>query len=178
MRPPAPPRVPGGARCRCAECIAPRRGRGEGARLQVLTLRQPWAALVACGAKRYETRSWATRHRGPLAIHASARWRAADRALLALEPWRSALGPAPGAGVDLPLGRVLAVVQLTACVPTASLAPGCPESVFGDFSPGRWAWRLEGVRLLEPPLPARGRLGLWSLDLAAEGGSRSVLVGQ
>lgn len=178
MGPPAPPRVPGGgAGCRGAECIAPRRRRGEGARLQAITLRQPWAALVACGAKRYETRSWATRHRGPLAIHASARWRAADRALLASEPWRSALGPAPGAGVDLPLGRVLAVVQLTACVPTASLAPGYPESVFGDFAPGRWAWRLEGVRLLEPPLPARGRLGLWSLDLAAEergGGGASV----
>jgi hypothetical protein len=37
-----------------------------------LTLTQPWATLVAIGAKRIETRSWPTRYRGLLAIHAGA----------------------------------------------------------------------------------------------------------
>jgi hypothetical protein len=39
--------------------------------MKVLTLTQPWATLVAIGAKRIETRSWSTNYRGPLAIHAA-----------------------------------------------------------------------------------------------------------
>ncbi len=39
--------------------------------MKCLTLWQPWATLVAVGAKQFETRSWPCHHRGPLAIHAS-----------------------------------------------------------------------------------------------------------
>ncbi len=39
--------------------------------MKAISLLQPWATLVAIGAKRIETRSWATNYRGPLAIHAS-----------------------------------------------------------------------------------------------------------
>ena len=40
--------------------------------MRVLTLHQPWASLVAVGAKCFETRSWRTHYRGELAIHAGA----------------------------------------------------------------------------------------------------------
>jgi len=39
--------------------------------MKAISLWQPWASLVACGAKRFETRSWPTRYRGPLLIHAA-----------------------------------------------------------------------------------------------------------
>lgn len=39
--------------------------------MKAITLTQPWATLVAIGAKQIETRSWATAYRGPLAIHAA-----------------------------------------------------------------------------------------------------------
>ena len=39
--------------------------------MKALTIHQPWASLLARGAKRFETRSWATNYRGPIAIHAS-----------------------------------------------------------------------------------------------------------
>lgn len=39
--------------------------------MKALTIWQPWASLIACGAKRYETRSWATKYRGAIAIHAA-----------------------------------------------------------------------------------------------------------
>ena len=48
---------------------APRRRRT----VKVLTIRQPWALLVALGVKTIETRSWSTKYRGPLTIHAGAR---------------------------------------------------------------------------------------------------------
>jgi hypothetical protein len=38
--------------------------------IPVLTLHQPWASLIALGVKTIETRSWSTKYRGPLAIHA------------------------------------------------------------------------------------------------------------
>lgn len=41
--------------------------------MKVLTLWQPWADLIAIGAKTIETRGWSTNHRGPIAIHAAKR---------------------------------------------------------------------------------------------------------
>lgn len=38
--------------------------------MKAITLYQPWASLVAVGAKPFETRGWGTSHRGELAIHA------------------------------------------------------------------------------------------------------------
>lgn len=38
--------------------------------MKALTIRQPWASLVAVGAKTIETRGFATSYRGPLLIHA------------------------------------------------------------------------------------------------------------
>lgn len=39
--------------------------------MRCISLHQPWASLIALGAKRIETRSWDTSYRGPLAIHAA-----------------------------------------------------------------------------------------------------------
>ncbi len=39
--------------------------------MKALSLTQPWAALVTIGAKKIETRSWATPYRGRLLIHAA-----------------------------------------------------------------------------------------------------------
>jgi hypothetical protein len=131
--------------------------------MKCLTLMQPWATLIAAGAKRVETRSWATAYRGPLAIHASARLPAATRMLFAQEPFASAFREA---GIlrpeDFPLGKVLAVCRLVDCQRiTVESRPEEPEASFGDYTPGRWAWLLEDVEVLRGPVAARGRLGLW-----------------
>lgn len=36
--------------------------------MKAITIWQPWASLAAIKKKRYETRSWATRYRGPIAV--------------------------------------------------------------------------------------------------------------
>lgn len=38
--------------------------------MKAITIQQPWASLIASGDKKYETRSWNTKYRGPIAIHA------------------------------------------------------------------------------------------------------------
>jgi hypothetical protein len=44
---------------------------GSSGSMKVLTLHQPYASLIALGVKSIETRSWSTKYRGPLAIHAA-----------------------------------------------------------------------------------------------------------
>lgn len=38
--------------------------------LKAISILQPRASLIACGAKKIETRGWSTSYRGPIAIHA------------------------------------------------------------------------------------------------------------
>ena len=38
--------------------------------MKVLTIKQPWATLIMQGDKKYEFRSWKTKYRGEIYIHA------------------------------------------------------------------------------------------------------------
>lgn len=71
--------------------------------MKALSLTQPWATLVAIGAKRLETRSWSTTYRGPLAIHAAKRFPRNCQELVLHEPFASALD-----GIPLPTGVIIA----------------------------------------------------------------------
>lgn len=130
-----------------------------------LTLAQPWASLVAIGAKQIETRSWTTAYRGLLAIHAAKHVPSSSRSLLDREPLRSAL-LRNGLRGDrtLPRGAVVAVACLVDVAPTETAradAVARGELHLGDFAPGRYAWYLDQVRRLPTPIPCRGALGLW-----------------
>jgi len=52
--------------------------------VKAITIREPWATLVAIGAKQIETRSWPTSYRGPIAIHAAKGMSADDQVILAM----------------------------------------------------------------------------------------------
>jgi len=127
--------------------------------MKAITLTQPWATLIAIGAKQIETRSWRTFYRGPLAIHAGK----------TLPAWqfRSVL-EAYGihSFMDLPLGVVVATCTLVRIVRIyPDNTPPKPEFYYGDYTPGRWAWYLSDVKPLAVPVPARGSLGLWEVNL-------------
>ena len=123
--------------------------------MKAITLTQPWATLIAIGAKRIETRSWRTNYRGPLAIHAS-------KALPAYQ-FRSVLEAHGFHGFyDLPFGNIVATCELIDCVQiTPDNVPPAPEFYYGDYTAGRWAWHLSNVIALAKPIPAKGSLGLW-----------------
>lgn len=42
--------------------------------MKTLTVKQPWASLIVSGIKDIENRTWATKYRGPVLIHASAKY--------------------------------------------------------------------------------------------------------
>ena len=142
---------------------------------------QPWASLVAIGENRIETRSWGTRYRGPLAIHAAKAFPADARELCRRRPYRAVLARhGYTSAADLPLGSVIAVAELANVVAfdrdslrktrEASRRGLLPEheADFGDFSPGRFGFVLHDVRRLAVPVPARGMLGLWTVPVEVE----------
>src|SRR6266850_2664278 len=109
--------------------------------MKAISLTQPWAALVAIGAKRYETRSWRTEFRDRLIIHASKGFPRWARECCEEPVFKEALAQA---GYDrwqsLPVGAILGSVWLLDCVPTESVQVDDREREFGDYEPGRWAW--------------------------------------
>ena len=139
--------------------------------VKALTLTQPWATLVAAGEKKIETRSWATHYRGPIAIHAAKNYPTCARDLAMKPPFAAALHRTFGADAPaLPLGAVVAVVELTDCVRIESPLPpwtpqaGSDEYAFGSYSVGRFMFRFTAILPLTESLPARGALGIWEWD--------------
>ena len=135
--------------------------------VRCLSLTQPYATLISLGVKCIETRSWQTPYRGRLAIHAAKDFPKDARAMCLKEPFKRVL---MAAGIeslaDLPLGALLATVQLVDCVPTGKVRSqlSSEEYAFGDYSAGRFAWLLGDVQRLAVPVPARGALRLWTVD--------------
>lgn len=149
--------------------------------MTTLSLWEPWATLMAIDAKRYETRSWHTPYRGPLLIHAAKKWDVELNDLCDKEPFRTALRAAgyergPQFRYTLPLGYLLGVVDLVDCRRTDDVRRGLSdrERAFGDYGPGRFAWKTQNVRRFAQPIPCVGSQGLFALtaernkvDLAA-----------
>lgn len=154
--------------------------------MRCLTLTQPWASLVAVGAKRIETRSWRTSYRGPLAIHAAKGFPGEAKRFCEAKIVQEALGWTPfdfwvrdGQIKTLPLGCVIATCDVIDCrwivedpnrrflmAPDSYMvAPPAPELYFGNYEPGRYGWFLENVKMLPEPIPAKGALSLWEWEV-------------
>lgn len=120
--------------------------------MKVLTIKQPWAWLIAQGFKDVENRTWQTSYRGPLAIHVGKSEDVMkDKAIL---NWIE------GKGISLcpsftqmrsQMGHIIAVVKLTDIVQDSS-------SIWAID--GQFHWEIENVQLINP-IPAKGKLGLW-----------------
>jgi ASCH domain. len=156
--------------------------------VRAITLTQPYATLIAIGAKHIETRSWATSYRGPLAIHAGkglspVGGRAGLYDLAFSDPdgyFYPALHQTNVFCIDdLPRGAIVATCDLVDCVPTTYVKTvkvlhyerqklqwlwTVEEKAFGDYADGRWAWLLANITPLAEPIPARGALSLWTWD--------------
>jgi hypothetical protein len=137
--------------------------------LRALTLRQPFAGLVAAGLKLVENRGFAPSWRGPFAIHSA---KAVD--------WPE-MQHQITAGVVAPftvLGAVLAVADLVDRheADQDSTVPCC-----APFGLRTWNDKpaqhliLANIRQLEQPVECRGQLGFWPLPADVEQAVRAQL---
>ena len=125
--------------------------------MKALTVLQPWAWAIMDGRKRVENRSWRTRHRGPLLIHAGKgrRWFRDSRELPD--------GSNHPSAVDLSYGAILGIVQIVDCVPVA-------EKADDPFASGPWCFVLEKPEKFEQPIACLGTQMLWTF----RGGNRQM----
>lgn len=154
--------------------------------MPAITLWEPWATLVAIGAKPIEWRGWAAPHafRGRrIAIHAGARpVRKAEVAELILglreadgRDWGTALIPEIAlpflerlhqAPRSLPLSHIVCTALLgeprRAEDLVRELYVGRPQADSDRIDHSKWGWPLIDVVALTPPVPARGAQGFWN----------------
>lgn len=117
--------------------------------MKCLSVRQPWANIIAAGTKTIETRSWWTKYRGPLLI-ASCK--------------KPAIEPA---------GKILAIVTLTAC---RLMSPRDKEAACCDYIPGWYSWVFSKIYKLQDPQPVKGSQGIYNVDWPAIAAARGVYV--
>ena len=137
--------------------------------MKAITLWQPWCSLLAIGPKKYETRSWKTKHRGWIAIHAALRFdRLITDAHQRFEKELKEMGIEPI--FNTPRGAVVAVAKLTQIVFCGSTFPllikdRAPEILkYGDYSQGRYAWIFSEIIPVEPAIPATGGQRIWNWE--------------
>lgn len=151
--------------------------------VKAATIQQPFASLFVSGTKLYETRSWVTKYRGPVAIHAAAGMRSKKALLKDFPGIFEAAGMTYEEMQALPRGCVLATAELVniwrICNDGHMLRPVneldtdpwtdfvCPtvqETRLGFWKDGYFAWEFENVKPLATPIPAKGQLGLWNWE--------------
>jgi hypothetical protein len=125
--------------------------------MRALSLTNPWAVGVRDKLKHWETRSWPTKVRGEIAIHAAK----------GFPGWARDFAASQSIAI-LPeeLGAIVCVATLTDCLPTETVVQMIDEREkrWGDYSAGRYAYKLENIRVLHKPVKCAGALGFWVVD--------------
>lgn len=105
---------------------------------KAISLKQPWANLVASGKKTIETRKWSTRYRGDLVICSSQNPK--------IEPY----------------GKALCIIELYDIKP---MAKEYEKKACIKTYPRAYAWFLRNLRPISPPIRVKGSLGIFNLKL-------------
>ncbi len=132
--------------------------------MKVLSIKEPFASLVALGIKKIETRSWKTNYRGEIYIHASLtknviKDKKREEKLLSLLP----------DNYDFKQGNIICKAYLKDCIYMDeefinNIKKDETEYLCGHYEIGRYAWVLEDIELLNEEISAKGKLGIWNFS--------------
>lgn len=120
--------------------------------MKVITLYQPWASAIPEGWKLHETRSWSTTYRGPILIHAALQNGITNAEIhrKATEAFEVSGVPPPEVWPKFPRGMVVAIARLVHVGRVEHVGEISPlDRAFGDYSSGRFAWKLEDVKRIK-----------------------------
>lgn len=125
--------------------------------MKAITLKQPWASLVANGYKLYEFRSWKTNYRGDILIHAG---KGID--VQAMEKVKEL-------DLEYPSSQILAIVCIEDCI---KLDDEINEKIYMDNpliyenkNRTGYAWKLSNIRKIDCNDIVNGKQGFWNYDL-------------
>lgn len=127
--------------------------------MKALTIKQPWATLIMQGDKRFEFRSWQTKYRGDLLIHAG---KGIDKeAMKRLEKYLPK---------ELPYGKILGKVKLVDCIKMSTefkeLLLKENRDIYTKSSfQENYGWQVSDVEVFENPIDVKGHLSLWEYNM-------------
>ena len=130
--------------------------------MKVLSIKEPFATLIANNKKKIETRSWKTNYRGILYIHAS-------KSIMS-KKYKSRKELMDVLGNDeLNYSKIICKCNLVDCVYMdedflKSIKNNRQEYICGEYSIGRYAWILDDIEILDNPIIASGKLGIWNYE--------------
>lgn len=126
--------------------------------MKVITIKQPWATLIAKGYKEYEFRTWKTKYRGEILIHAG---KGIDK---------KAMARFENLKLEYPIGCIITKAQITDCIPIdddfrKKVLPKNPN-VYKGLNKTEWkgyGFKIENVEEIET-IEINGKLSLWEYD--------------
>lgn len=127
--------------------------------MKALTICQPYCELILRGEKRVENRTWPTRHRGLMYIHAGK-----NRSWLT----DNDLERFP----HMPFGAVVGIVNIVDCITLESIESGAHDKTFPwlrshEHANGPWCWIINDKVTPIGPWSYRGKQGLFEIEDAA-----------
>lgn len=160
---------------------------------KAISIIQPWASLTLTtdenkkALKRIETRSWNTKHRGMLFIHASSKKIKLEAGMFDLVDHMERTGFMENYS-ELPYMAIIGMVNLDWIIPTSNInvsddlyqqsmltnsdnskftgniaTISKQEYSFGDYSPNRFGWVFSDPILFKEPIPCKGQLSIWNV---------------
>ncbi|MEG1009492.1 MAG: ASCH domain-containing protein [Bacilli bacterium] len=121
--------------------------------MRVITLKQPWATLVAEGFKIYEFRNMNYSYRGKILIHAG---KGVDKD--ALETFKHL-------NLNFPQSKIIAEVEIVDCIKINdkfnNYIIGLNSVVYGNKKRNGYAWKLDNVRKINSKKSISGKQGIW-----------------
>lgn len=125
--------------------------------MKIITLKQPWASLIAYGYKKYEFRSWNTKYRGEILIHAG---KGVDK---------DAMKKYSSLNLDYPKSKIVAKVKIEDVIKLDSNSSKeiCDENnfIYGNKIHDGYAFKLTNIEKLDLDIEVIGKLGIWNIDI-------------
>lgn len=136
--------------------------------MKAITIKQPWASLICSGIKDIENRTWATKFRGRILVHAAASKIKYFSALDFFgEERNKVIKEKTGYVPTLPISSIIGSVEVVDCVINheSIWAEKTPMAYLGKLTIECQApiynWVLANPILFPEPIPAKGKLSFW-----------------
>ena len=126
--------------------------------MKVITIKQPWASLIVYGYKNYEFRTWKTKYRGDILIHAG---KGVDK---------EAMKKFEHLNLEYPKGSIIGKAKISDCIYIdQSFKDKLAEENYRVYEgvikceSDLYAFKLNDITLINP-IKITGKLSLWEYN--------------
>lgn len=129
--------------------------------MKALSIQQPWAFCITNGTKRVENRSWGTKHRGLLLIHAGQTRQDVAEEIHDDSPEMNVFDMQTS-----PRGAIVGICNLVDCLPIGEILPKIGVDFWNEqhvWAGGPYCWILRDPIAFATPIPLKGALALFEV---------------